>query len=163
MGKTYDEAASVAEIAGGLIPNYHPELATARIFYVFVDKASQKGGRPVPGKVRKLSGLLEWKLESDFIIEVAADQWTELNAEQRTALVDHLLECCFGEEDESGGGDMKWTLREPDVHEFSSILQRHGAWNDSLAGFVSVAKEVDLDQIVQEEAEVTLEEVSTRT
>lgn len=153
MPKVYSEAESARTLSGGLIANYHPELANARIRFIFVDKASSKGGIPVLGKTRKVSGPLEYLLELDFLIEIAEDQWHELNNERRTALVDHLLERCTGEEDEKSG-EMSWKIREPDVQEFSSILRRHGAWNDSLSGFVSVAHEIEVDTIAREETGV---------
>lgn len=160
MPKTYSEAESVNAISGGLISNYHPELATARLRYIFVDKASAKGGVDVLGKTRKISGPLEYLLELDFLVEIAEDKWVELSQEQRVALVDHLLERCTGEEDEKSG-EMKWKIREPDVQEFASILRRHGAWNDQLTGFVSVAQEIQVDTIAREEAGVeTAEEES---
>ena len=149
MPKLYSSAESVEAVAQYLIPNYHPELATARIRYIFVDKASQKNGRPVAGKVRRISGSLEYLLETDFLMEIALDQWNEKTNQQRQALVDHLLERCTGEEDEQNG-DMKWTTREPDVAEFTVILRRHGAWNDDLAGFASVAKTVDVESLIED-------------
>lgn len=160
MPKIYDNAESVETIASGLIPNYHPELATARMLYIFVDKASTKGGRELLGKVRKLSGMLEFIIERDFIVEVALDKWNELDGPQRAALVDHLLERCTGEEEEESA-KMIWKIREPDVQEFSSILQRHGAWHEDLRAFVSVAQQVQLDDIIQQEADVDLETVET--
>lgn len=153
MPKTYASAESVESIANGLIPNYHPELATARIMYVFVDKASSKGGRELAGKVRKFSGFLEWALENDFVLEVALEKWNDMTESQRTALVDHLLECCTGEEDEDTG-DMSWKVREPNVQEFSSVLHRQGAWNESLQEFVSMAKGINIDEIIAEENEL---------
>jgi hypothetical protein len=162
MPKVYSSAESVESIAGGLIPNYHPELATARIMYVFVSEASQKGGRDVLGKARKLAGLQEWALEKDFIVEVALDKWNELSEPQRTALTDHLLERCFGEEDEKTS-EMKWTLREPDVQEFSTILERHGAWHDSLVGFITVAQSLNIDEIAEEESAVQLDATTVQT
>jgi len=61
------------------------------------------------------------------------------------------LEHAFGEEDENdAGGGMRWSIREPDVREFSTILRRHGAWNADLAGFVSVANSLDVDKLVQD-------------
>lgn len=147
MSKEYSEAESVEEMAQQAIPMFHPHLATARIAYLFVDKGSMKAGKPVLGKARKVSGALEFLLERDFIIEVALDFWNDLGDGQRQALVDHLLERCFGEEEEESG-EMSWSVREPDVQEFSSILRRHGAWNESLAGFVSVAKLVNIDEMV---------------
>jgi hypothetical protein len=163
MPRIYDNADAVQALATQLIPTYHPELATARIRYVFCDKAGMKGGKPVNGKVRKISGVLEYLLDVDFLMEVGLDRWNEMTAEQRTALVDHLLECCWGEEDEEdAGAPMKWTLREPDVREFSSILRRHGAWNDDLAGFTSIAKEIDLQAIVSETSTEATQQQTTR-
>jgi Putative phage metallopeptidase len=152
MPQVYAYAESVETIAQSLIPNYHPHLATARIKYIFNEKAGQKGGQPVLGKAKKVSGALEFMLDCDFLVEVALDEWNTAANEKRVALVDHLLERCFGEEDEENGS-MKWKLREPDVHEFSAILKRHGVWNKGLEGFVSVAREVDLGSLVDEEPE----------
>jgi len=143
MGQTYENAEGVESIASQLIPAHHPELATARFRYVFKEKAGKKGGKVVYGTVKKCSDLMIFLIESDYLIEVALDAWNPLDGPKRTALVDHLLERCFGEEDEETG-DMKWKLREPDVQEFSTILRRHGAWNDDLVNFVSVANTLDL-------------------
>ena len=164
MPRIYDNADAVEAIAKAIIPTYHPELATARIRYVYCDKAGSKGGKPVNGKVRKISGVLEFLLDTDFVMEIALDRWNEMTPEQRQALIDHMLERCWGEEDEEdAGAEMKWTLREPDVQEFSSILRRHGAWNDDLADFASVAKEIDLAAIVNETTAAATQQQTTQS
>jgi hypothetical protein len=164
MAKEWSEADdSVGTIASGLIPNYHPHLASARILYIFVSEASKKGGQDVFGKVKRVSSFLEWVMEKDFILEIALPKWNELPAEGRTALVDHLLERCTGEENEDGS--LKWGLREPEVQEFASILDRYGAWHQGLAGFVSVAKRVNLEGFVEDDTATDLnaEESSEET
>lgn len=155
MPKVYSESETLHRIAQGLIPNHHPDLATARIKYLFVDKGASKGGRPLYGKAQKLSGVTEFLVEHDFLITVAEDRWRDLTPDQQTALVDHLLECCTSEEEEEGGA-LKWKVREPEVQEFTSILDRHGAWHEGLTAFVNVAKALDLDQIAEQEGEVNL-------
>ncbi len=149
MPKVYSEGETIEAIAKPLIGPFHPELATARLRYVFVDKASTKGGKPVFGKAKKLSGVSEYLVEADFLIEVAMDQWNDMPEPQRTALVDHLLERCTGEDDDTTG-DMVWSVREPDVQEFTSILRRHGAWNADLTLFASVAKAIDIDGMIED-------------
>lgn len=149
MPKLYGTAEQVEEIAQRLIPTYHPELATARMAYIFVDVASKKNGRPVLGKAGKVTGKWEFMVEKDFVIEVALDEWNNMDNRKREALVDHLLENCTGEEDETNG-DMKWKMRTPDIQEFTSILNRHGAWNDELAGLVEVAQRLNLEARAQE-------------
>jgi hypothetical protein len=155
MAQTYETAEAVESIAASLIPTEHPELATARFIYVFAEKSSNKGGREVWGKVRKLSGVLQWLLEKDFLIEVALDKWNEFTELQRRAGVDHLLERCTGEEDEKTG-EMVWKCRDPEVQEFSSILNRYGVWHEGLSSFIEVAKAIDLDGLAKEAANVDL-------
>lgn len=144
MPQSFFDAEAVAEVADRLIGNYHPELATARIKYLFQEKAGKKGGKAVLGVTKKVSGVLEHFADCDFLIVLAQDQWADLDSSKRTALVDHLLERCTGEEDpDEPSAAMKWKTREPDVHEFSTILQRYGAWTEDLVGFCQVAQNLD--------------------
>lgn len=160
MAKVYSTAESAEAVAQHLIPLYHPELATARIKFISVDKGAVKNGKIVPGKTRRISGAMEYLLECDFLIEIAMDSWNEKTESQRHAMMDHLLERLTGEEDEKSG-EMKWTTREPDVEEFTSILRRHGAWNDDLASFATVAKTVDVDSLVEDVVSSAAEGVTT--
>ena len=142
MAQTYENAEGVEAIAKSLM-NYHPDLVEARFRFVFKEKAGKKGGKTVYGTVKKCSDLMVFLIDADFLMEVALDTWNPLDAQKRTALVDHLLERCYGEEDEESG-ETTWKMREPDVQEFSTILRRHGAWNDDLQKFVEVAVTLDL-------------------
>lgn len=142
MAQTYENAEGVEAIATQLIATHHPELATARFRYVFKEKAGKKGGKTVYGTVKKCSDLMIFLIGADYLVEVALDAWNPLEAAKRTAIVDHILERCWAEEDDEGETTFK--LREPDVQEFSSILRRHGTWNEDLVNFVSVAQSLDL-------------------
>ena len=77
-------------------------------------------------------------------------------------MVDQLLERCTAEENDADGS-MDWKVRDPEVHEFATILQRYGAWHDGLRTFVEVAKAIDLDTLVAEEGEVDLAESLVET
>jgi len=157
MPKIYSDGDSIEVFAKPLIGPYHPELATARILYVFVSEHSKENGIPKWGSAKKLSGPLEYLLESDFLIEVPLDLWNDAPEAERVARVDHLLECCTGEEDEKTGG-LKWVIRKPDVKEFTSIFRRHGLYHDGLRTFASVAKAINIDEMIEE---VGIEELST--
>ena len=147
--QSYTSAESVAEIVQSLL-QWHPDLATARILTLFQETASKKNGRVVQGTVKKLSGIFQYYAEGDFLLVVALDVWNGLSQDRRIALIDHLLERCFGEEGEDT--EMKWTLREPDIVEFSTILRRHGAYNDDLVNFMEIA------QSLEEESTTTVSE-----
>lgn len=162
MPRTFEEAASVESIAQGLIPNYHAGLHTARILYCFSSDCWTKNGREVMGKVQKFSGLNEYIAERDFVVLVAMDKWNDLTEAQRTALVDHLLSRCTGEEDDDTG-EIKWKLTDPEVQEFTDVLFRHGAWHQSLQDFVRQAKKVTIEDLVEEEAGIDLTEDETVT
>jgi hypothetical protein len=161
MPKMYAAADSVEEVAAKLIPTYHPELASAEISYVFVSEASLKDGRPVLGKAKKLSGALGFLVGKNFFMEVALNEWNAASERQRHALVDHLLECCTGIEDEETG-DMRWVMREPDVREFTSIIHRHGAWNETLSGMIEVAQRLNIEEKIQETLDVSTSETRER-
>ncbi len=143
MSQVWSDAESVESLAEGLISSHHPELATATFRYIFKEKASSKGGKKIYGSVKKMSeeGKFLTAGNPDFVVIVALECWNELDSNKRLALVDHLLERCTGEEDDKG--EMKWSTRDPDVHEFASILSRHGTWTESLENFASVAASLD--------------------
>jgi len=150
MPKDYSDAESVEEMAKGLIPTFHAELADAIIRYYFVSEHSMRGGRPIFGKARKLAGSAQFLASgANFAIEVALDLWNDADPAERRARIDHLLEYCTGEEDEESG-DMNYTMREPDVKEFSTIIKRHGAYNDDIRGIIQVSKSIDIDARVRE-------------
>lgn len=72
-----------------------------------------------------------------FVIEVAEDAWSLLDADQRKALLDHEL-CHFClEESEEGPPEM--ALLDHDVEEFVAIMERHGAWEPGRERLVAAA------------------------
>jgi len=133
----FDAAKAVAQ---KLIPKHHSLIASANIIYLCRSKAQTQGGIPVPGTVKKASPLerhiggnyFQGDDEPDFIMTIALDVWNELQPSQRIALVDHLLTRCVGTEDEKSG-EMKYSVRPPQVQEFPEVAERNGRWNDGLA------------------------------
>ena len=149
MPKDYVDAPAVEEVAKKLLPTFHSELAEAQIKYYFVTEHSMKAGRPISGKAKKLSGAGQYLAGGfNFTIEVAMDLWNIMEPAERKATVDHLLEYCTSETDDEG--DTKYSMREPDVKEFSTILSRHGAYNELLRGFIQVAKTINIEERMQE-------------
>jgi hypothetical protein len=151
MPKDYSDGEAAEALAKDLLTTFHAELVEARIKYYFVSEHSMKSGRPIFGKAKKLSGAGKFLSGGyDFAIEIALNLWNEAEPAVRRARIDHLLEYCTGVEDEDDGGSMKYTMREPDVKEFSTILRRHGAYNDDLVGLIQVAQTLQISARVQE-------------
>lgn len=134
---------SAKEIADKLIAKHHHDLASANFIYLCRNKSAKRGGKPVPGHVKKASpterhisrhyfqGLGDGDEEVDFVITIALDVWNNLLPNQRTATLDHLLTHCQAVEDEKTGA-MKYSVRAPTVQEFPDICERYGRWNDDL-------------------------------
>lgn len=145
MAKEYFETETLGQMAQELIKTYHPELLTAKIKYLWVTEGTTKGAQKVYGTASKVSPVVKLLTGFDFIIIMAMDFWKELDATQQQAALDSKLECCTGKEDEKTG-EMTWVIRQPDILVHTDTVRRWGAWQDSLVAFVSVAKELDLNE-----------------
>lgn len=145
-----DEPREIAETLMG----YHPDLIGAHVAFIFQEKASKNDGQPVIGKAfrvpDKYQPLMELNSSGeqgyDFMIVIGLDAWQELGLQAKTAWIDHLLEHCYGEEDEKTG-DMKWKIRRPSVNAFPIILRRHGInWDQNIQHLGSL--NLDKDEAV---------------
>ena len=149
---TYWRAREVADIAEGLIREFHEHVGEMTVRYIFRSKHSRVSGRVRLASVRKVGGLTAYlaqahELESDpgprppapvaesfFLMEVAHDTWLNLTGSQRIALVDHELSH-IGADGELVGHD---------IEEFSTVVARHGAWKPDLTAFIEATKQQPL-------------------
>ena len=144
MSDKWKAGPEVQEQINHLIGNAHPHLADIMddIVVIFKEKCSRKGGRPILGKTSKAPAILSvlGEREYQFVIELGADCWNQLNADQRIALLDHQL-CFIGGEEDEKTAEMKYHLTTPDVFYYSEEIDRHGHWRPDL----SPADEADQD------------------
>ena len=114
-----------------LVGQNHPDLAlvSSEIVVVFREKASKAGGTVVLGASKKATALANALANADykFILELAADQWEELDSTKREALLDHLLCGCRVEEDPKSG-KVKYFIAKPDVMAYHDNVERYGMW-----------------------------------
>ena len=126
----------VQETIRNLIGQAHPHLVDIcdDIIVIFKEKASRKGGRPVLGKTSKAPALLSLlgEREYQFVIELAADTWNQLDEVQKNSLLDHQL-CFIGGEEDQKSGEMKYHMNAPDISYFSSEVERNGHWRPDLS------------------------------
>lgn len=138
----FDDHEASQEIASRLVSKFHHEIAGATFKFLCRNKATTSAGNKVPGYVKKASPMERHLCggECDFIMVIALDVWNDLDVDQRTALVDHLLTRCVGVED-SKTGEMKYSIRPPQVQEFPEIAERYGRWNDGLGELANCLKD----------------------
>jgi hypothetical protein len=121
----------IMESVRELIANHHPDLVPVEkeIAVVYREKAAKAGDVVQLGKARKAPPLLgvltdtKWK----FVLEIAHDEWQNLNNKQRLALLDHLLCSCRTDEDEVTG-DVKKHYLVPAIPYHKEEVERHGWW-----------------------------------
>lgn len=149
------KADEVADIVDQYM-KYHAELVGARIACVFKEKATMSDGRPLVGKIGKVPPKYQPLMEEefDYLIEVGADAWAELDNAQKEAWVDHILEHAYGSENEKTG-EMAWKLRTPELVGFPCVINRHGvSWMQGLAKIatLSLPKTTSIDPVKRESA-----------
>jgi hypothetical protein len=137
----YEKDPFIEHLAAELIAKHHPRLANARIAYL-MNMTATPAKRPRLGKKRKLgsAAMVPEKYNSlttgfDFIIEIKQDLWSRMDLETQEALLDHELEHCGWDEDGP-------YIRNHDVTEFRSIIERHGFWQNDLREFYVTSRVV---------------------
>ncbi len=146
---TYLPAPDVAATAMPLIAEYHSDLASAPIVYVFRSPPSRSRDRIVLGRALRVMGLNAFLValaageapddfldavaadHTFFVMEIALEYWQDAAPEARAAIVDHEL-CHFYIDPENG--ELK--IRAHDLEEFDEVVYRHGAWHEGIRSFV---------------------------
>lgn len=127
---------AIQESIKTLIGQAHPHLVDIcdDIIVIFKEKASRKGGQPTLGKTSKAPALISLlgEREYQFVIELAADTWNQLDDTQKMALLDHQL-CFIGGEEDEKTAEMKYHLTSPDISYFSDEVLRNGHWRPDLS------------------------------
>jgi hypothetical protein len=146
----YWKAEEVEEIADRYM-KYHSDLVGANVAFIFQEKATKQGGKPLVGRVSKVPLKYRVYMEKgnngepyDFLITIGYDAWQELNQTAREAWVDYLLEHCYGKEKDDGS--IVWHTRTPEVQVFTTIVNRHGSgWDHDLHRLSTITSE---DEVV---------------
>jgi predicted metallopeptidase len=114
------------ELVREILEAHHKRLDGCKIAVIMREKAATHNGTVVLGCARISPANMRVLFDDDydFIIELAADKWEILSAEQKRAVVDHELCHCTIKED-------KPALLAHDYEEFAVIINRHGLWRGS--------------------------------
>ncbi len=129
----YYEAHDVGEIAKDLIPQFHQHLQNVPILYFF-DGGKMKEAATMSKRSDKEIFISGYK----FIMQVNKAQWSDLQEDQRIALVDHELQHAYVSPD----GEI--SIIDHDIEEFTAIIKRRGIWNKRLSQFsMEVSEQLD--------------------
>jgi len=169
----YWESDELKELAEDLIANAHPYLASAKIAYLFKDKASRKNltldgetTQVIPGNFTKMgAGKYELLTKKDLVLEFGYDIWQEYSVAQRRYWVDTLLSGITGEEDDKGGDMHYWSIPYP-IAFYPDVIKRNGLVLDELRDAYQIMKAVyeeDLKGILRKSVTPTETSVSAES
>jgi hypothetical protein len=138
---TYEKATDVRDIAVELITRHGMSLRDAHIEYYMRSRTRDGVLEPPraqdaksPGKASAGNPRDQKMLKRHFVIEVNGNWWDAATAEQREALVYHLLCHCWFTE-----GKPKIVPHE--FQGFTSEVRHYGAWSKELAEFENAMKQ----------------------
>jgi len=122
----YEISREVEAVARPLIEANHRHLLTARITFLFRDRAwKTPENRTILGRAAKRNELdkVLSEREEDFIIIIAKPTWERMTDEEKSQVVDHEL--CHCSVLISNSGVRKWMLRKHPIEDFPENLARY--------------------------------------
>ena len=142
-GEKFLKAEQAEDIAKILIQTpLHNRLVNAKIAYLFRPDILSRGDSKLTVSA-KAGGPLAFLTGFDFVVAFNHKLWLRLTQEQRLACVDHALSAC--ERDPDTGA---YSVRLPDVAEYSGVVQRWGLWTPPLRGFGVAVESAQLEIFV---------------
>ncbi len=129
----YEESSEIRAVAERLIrlfPVQFGWVANFKIGYVIVRGLKLNLDKREPwGKFKKVPPLYRGLTNLDAVVEIVADGWQRLAAEQQEALVAHEL--CHGSMSERGA----LRIEKHDLEEFRFVVAQWGAWDEGIRRF----------------------------
>jgi hypothetical protein len=124
----------ITDLAEELIGNYHTEIATASMVFLYRDKASpaeiESGQVAI---VKRVTGVWNTLTEKDYVILITYELWNGLSSVEQTAMLDSALESCVTKKDKDGnekldehGNPEEWAIKPHDIVGHSAIIARYG-------------------------------------
>lgn len=146
----FTESTALEALAETLIERHRLYAGECAVKYFWRDKGGKSKGRPVLGKVVKLSGLTRHGLEADFAVWIAADHCREVGLTHRqmeACLLNKLLQIAETEPPEDGADDFvpEPTLKGPDFEGFTLEYEIYGAWSKDLREIERAVQQMRLD------------------
>lgn len=120
---TYEESSEIKSVQFGWTANFKIGYVVIRGLKLNLDKKEPWG------KFKKVPPLYRGLTNLDAVVEIVADGWSRLNAEQQEALIAHEL--CHGSMSEKGA----LRLEKHDLEEFRFVVAQWGAWDEGIKRF----------------------------
>jgi hypothetical protein len=129
----YEPSPDIAEVAHRLIRLFPVQFGWTTNFklgYIIVRGLKLNLDKKEPwGKFKKVPPLYRGLTNLDAVVEIVADGWSKLNAEQQEALIAHEL--CHGSMSERGA----LRVEKHDLEECRFVVAQWGAWDEGIRRF----------------------------
>jgi len=122
----------IVDLANRLMAHHNPKAVHANVCYMFRSKCAKRGGKVILGKTSKESDKKKLLHGYDYIIELGADAWQELDGKQREALLMHEILHIEATEDDDAPGGIAFGTNQHDTEEFRRVIEVYGLWTPDL-------------------------------
>jgi len=122
----------VVDLTNRLMAQHNPKAVHANTCILFRSKCSKRGGKVILGRTSKESDKSKLLSGYDYIIELGADSWQELDGKQKEALLTHEILHIEAVEDEEAVGGIAYSMNQHDTEEFRRVIEVYGLWTPDL-------------------------------
>lgn len=132
---SYTECQEAEQVAESVIPLFADWPQKPKIKYLM--KVSEKS--QFNAQIARATGRWQYLTQYDYVVEVWDGFWKkpDITLKQKEACIYHeLYHISFKVDDETGV--VSWGLQKHQIEEFLDVVQRYGAWNDTLKKFKEV-------------------------
>jgi predicted metallopeptidase len=138
--KEYVKSQDLEVLADKVIHNMNMGIADVSIKYLLVYPHINKN---TAGRCSRSNNLLKVYGNCDYVIQMSGDLWDQLEDETKEILMWHELLHVFPVMNEKSG-EMDYRLRDHDVKDFYTIIQKHGIdWFGNLKTLFSSVYDIE--------------------
>lgn len=147
-----------------MIQKHHPHLRDNEFLIMMKHGGWKSKGKTKFSGVSVLNEAIRMVMEYDAILYLNADMWNQMADPQKRYVLDHALFGLDVKKDknkdviEADDGRPLLKTLPPDIEAFYAVITRHGAVSEDVKRLALAIKEVNVEQITLETADVSEEQ-----
>ncbi|MEN1985213.1 putative metallopeptidase [Paenibacillus hubeiensis] len=147
-----------------MIQKHHPHLRDNEFLIMMKHGGWKSKGKTKFSGVSVLNEAIRMVMEYDAILYLNADMWNQMADPQKRYVLDHALFGLDVKKDknkdviEADDGRPLLKTLPPDIEAFYAVITRHGAVSEDVKRLALAIKEVNVEQLTLETADVNEEE-----
>lgn len=149
------------ELLEDMIEKHHPHLSRNEFLIMMKHGGWKSKGKTKFSGVTVLNEAVRMEMAKDLILYLNADMWNKMSDPQKRYVLDHALFGLDVKKDknkdvlEADDGRPLLKTLPPDIEAFFAVITRHGAVSEDVKRLAFAIKEVNVEQLTLETADVS--------